>query len=144
MLDPHERVLLAEGKSIHLTDKVFDTLLLLIQNNGRLLTKDEMMTTLWEESFVEEGNLAKNISRLRKILNTDGSQLIETLPKRGYRFAAQVRQIDSGGVGRDPRTSGVWVPDAQRPTFPAIGNLRDCALPPRALGWQRLSASLQG
>lgn len=94
VLDPHERVLLADGKSIHLTDKVFDTLLLLIQNDGRLLTKDEMMTALWEESFVEEGNLAKNISRLRKILNTDGVQLIETLPKRGYRFAAQVTQID--------------------------------------------------
>jgi len=53
-----------------------------------------MMATLWEESFVEEGNLAKNISRLRKILNTDGLELIETLPKRGYRFQADIRQID--------------------------------------------------
>ncbi|MBA3599833.1 MAG: transcriptional regulator, partial [Acidobacteria bacterium] len=94
VLDPQERVLLAEGKPVHLTDKVFDTLLLLIENNGRLLTKDEMMTTLWEESFVEESNLAKNISRLRKILNADGASLIETLPKRGYRFRAEVKQID--------------------------------------------------
>lgn len=94
VLDPRERVLLSDGKSVHLSAKVFDTLLLLIENNGRLLTKDEMMTTLWEESFVEESNLAKNISRLRKILNTDGTELIETLPKRGYRFSAQVREID--------------------------------------------------
>ena len=94
VLDPQERVLLADGKSVHLTDKVFDTLLLLIEHNGRLLTKDEMMATLWEESFVEESNLAKNISRLRKILNTDGVELIETLPKRGYRFRADVKQID--------------------------------------------------
>lgn len=94
VLDPQERVLLADGKPVHLTDKVFDTLLLLIENNGRLLTKDEMMTTLWEESFVEEGNLAKNVSRLRKILNADGASLIETLPKRGYRFAADVRELD--------------------------------------------------
>ncbi|MDQ3132961.1 MAG: winged helix-turn-helix domain-containing protein, partial [Acidobacteriota bacterium] len=94
VLDPHERVLLADGKPVHLADKVFDTLLLLIQHNGRLLTKDEMMTTLWEESFVEESNLAKNISRLRKILNTDGFELIETLPKRGYRFRADVKEID--------------------------------------------------
>ncbi len=94
VLDPQERVLLADGKSVHLTDKVFDTLLLLIQHNGRLLTKDEMMSSLWEESFVEESNLAKNISRLRKILNTDGVELIETLPKRGYRFRADVRAID--------------------------------------------------
>lgn len=94
VLDPQERVLLADGKPVHLTDKVFDTLLLLIENRGRLLTKDEMMTSIWEESFVEESNLAKNISRLRKILNTDGVQLIETLPKRGYRFQAEVTQLD--------------------------------------------------
>ena len=94
VLDPQERVLLADGKSVHLTDKVFDTLLLFIEHNGRLLTKDEMMSSIWEESFVEESNLAKNISRLRKILNTDGVELIETLPKRGYRFRADVRKID--------------------------------------------------
>ena len=94
VLDPQERVLLADGKPVHLAEKVFDTLLLLIKNNERLLTKDEMMNSIWEESFVEESNLAKNISRLRKILNADGAQLIETLPKRGYRFRADVREID--------------------------------------------------
>ncbi len=94
ILDSRERILLGDGKPIHLTGKVFDTLLLLIEHNGRLLTKVEMMSALWEDSFVEESNLAKNISRLRKILNTDGVQLIETLPKLGYRFRADVRQID--------------------------------------------------
>lgn len=96
VLDPHERVLLAGGKPVHLTDKVFDTLLFLIKNNGRRLTKEEMMAAIWEDAFVEEGNLAKNISRLRKILNTDGASLIETLPKHGYRFLADVKQIDGG------------------------------------------------
>lgn len=91
ILDPQERVLLSAGEPTHLSDKVFDTLLLLVRHNGQLLTKDEMMTSIWEESFVEEFNLAKNISRLRKILNTDGGQLIETLPKRGYRFRAEKR-----------------------------------------------------
>jgi len=76
VLDPQERVLLDGGKPVHLTEKVFDTLLFLIENNGRLLTKEEMMSSIWEESFVEEGNLAKNISRLRKILNTDGAGLL--------------------------------------------------------------------
>ncbi len=94
VLDPNERILLADGKPIHLTDKVFDTLLLLIQHNGRLVTKDEMMSSIWDKSFVEEGNLAKNISRLRKILNVNGLSLIETLPRRGYRFAADVKEID--------------------------------------------------
>ena len=94
VLDPRERLLLADGKPVHLTDKVFDTLVVLIENNDRLVTKDEMMAAIWDESFVEESNLAKNISRLRRILNTDGTQLIETLPKRGYRFRADVKQID--------------------------------------------------
>ena len=95
VLDPEERVLFADGQPLHLTDKVFDTLLYLLQNSGRLLTKDEMMKALWAESFVEESNLAKNISRLRKILNTDDSPLIETLPRRGYRFLGDVKEIDA-------------------------------------------------
>jgi DNA-binding winged helix-turn-helix (wHTH) protein/tetratricopeptide (TPR) repeat protein len=94
VLDPQERVLLSAGRPVHLADKVFDTLLLLVRHHGRLLTKDEMMTALWSESFVEESNLAKNISRLRKVLNTDGAELIETLPKHGYRFQGDVRAID--------------------------------------------------
>lgn len=94
VVDPRERTLLVDGHPVHLADKVFDTLLLLIRHNGRLLSKDEMMSSLWEESFVEESNLAKNISRLRKILNTDGVELIETLPKRGYRFRSDVSEVD--------------------------------------------------
>ena len=70
VLDPHERVLFADGEPTHLSDKVFDTLLLLVRNNGQLLTKGEMMGSIWDESFVEESNLAKNITRLRKILDT--------------------------------------------------------------------------
>ncbi len=94
VLDPHERVLFADGTAIHLTDKVFEILLLFIRHNGRLLTKDEMMASIWEESFVEESNLARNVSRLRKILNTGDGQLIETLPRRGYRFLANVKEIN--------------------------------------------------
>jgi len=94
VLDPHERLLFSNGEPAHLTDKVFDTLLLLVRHNGQLLTKDQMLTSIWEESFVEEGNLAKTISRLRKILNTDGVELIETLPRRGYRFRAEIRQVE--------------------------------------------------
>jgi len=92
VLYPHERVLFVDGNPVHLADKVFDTLLVLIQNNGKLLTKGEMMASIWEESFVEEGNLAKNVSRLRKILNTGDTQMIETMPRRGYRFRADVRE----------------------------------------------------
>ena len=92
LLDPNERTFFADGIPVHLPAKEFDTLLLLVEHNGHALTKEEMMTAIWQDSFVEESNLAKQISRLRKILNTNGEQFIETLPKHGYRFSADLRR----------------------------------------------------
>jgi len=76
-----------------LTPKVFDTLLLFAENSNLLLTKDEMIRRLWPDSFVEESNLAQNVSILRRALGEqpDGKSYIETVPKRGYRFTAEVR-----------------------------------------------------
>lgn len=91
MLDPPGKTLYLDGQPIHLPAKEFDTLLMLVQNNGRALSKDDLLAAIWGETFVEEGNLAKQISRLRKILNTDGAEFIETIPKHGYRFYAEVR-----------------------------------------------------
>src|SRR5262245_9436447 len=91
VLDPDGKNLFSEGKPIHLPAKEFETLLLLVENNHKALSKDEMMEAIWQDTFVEESNLAKQISRLRKILNTDGEQFIETLPKHGYRFSADLR-----------------------------------------------------
>lgn len=93
VLDPQEKTLFADGKAIHLPAKEFETLLLLVENNGKALSKEEMMKAVWHDAFVEESNLAKQISRLRKLLNTNGQQYIETLPKHGYRFSANVNQI---------------------------------------------------
>lgn len=92
LLDPNERTFFANGIPVHLPAKEFETLLLLVEHNGHALTKEEMMTAIWQDSFVEESNLAKQISRLRKILNTNGEQFIETLPKHGYRFSADLRR----------------------------------------------------
>lgn len=92
-LDPQEKTLFVEGVPVHLPAKEFETLLLLVENNGKALSKDEMMTAIWRDAFVEETNLVKQISRLRKLLNVDGEKLIETLPKHGYRFTADVNQI---------------------------------------------------
>ena len=91
VLDPKGKTLFSDGKPIHLPAKEFETLLLLVENNRKALSKEEMMGALWRDSFVEESNLAKQISRLRKILNSDGEQFIETLPKHGYRFSADLR-----------------------------------------------------
>ncbi|MFN2392038.1 MAG: winged helix-turn-helix domain-containing tetratricopeptide repeat protein, partial [Pyrinomonadaceae bacterium] len=93
VLDPQEKTLFADGKAIHLPAKEFETLLLLVENNGKALSKDEMMQAIWEDAFVEETNLAKQISRLRKLFNASGEEFIETLPKHGYRFSADVNHI---------------------------------------------------
>jgi Tol biopolymer transport system component/DNA-binding winged helix-turn-helix (wHTH) protein len=92
VLDPNERTLFADGVPIHLPAKEFDTLLLLVEHNGHALAKEEMMSAIWRDSFVEESNLAKQISKLRRIFNTKGDALIETLPKHGYRFTADLRR----------------------------------------------------
>ena len=93
VLDPREKTLFAEGHPVRLPAKEFETLLLLVENNGRALSKEEMMAALWQDAFVEESNLARQISRLRKVLDSAGEQFIETLPKHGYRFSAEVSQI---------------------------------------------------
>ena len=91
-LDPHERVLLRNGEMVQLTPKAFETLLVLIENSNRVLEKEELMKRIWPDTFVEEANLAVNISLLRKTLGErpGGGQYIETVPRRGYRFVASV------------------------------------------------------
>jgi len=87
-VDGHERLLFKADREIPLTPKVFDTLLALIENSSHVLTKKELMQKVWPDRFVEENNLAQNISLLRKAL---GESFIQTIPKRGYRFVADVR-----------------------------------------------------
>jgi len=91
-LEPSERKLLRGNKIVVLTPKAFDTLVLLVRNNGHLLQKDELITMLWPDSFVEEGSLSNNIFLLRKALGEDPAY-IETVPRRGYRFVGAVRQL---------------------------------------------------
>src|SRR4030095_12208763 len=93
-IDVSERLLSREGQNVPLTPKAFDTLLVLVENRGHLLEKDELMQKLWPNTFVEEANLTNNISQLRKALGEDasGHRYIETVPKRGYRFGASVKR----------------------------------------------------
>jgi len=91
-LDPSERSLLRGREVIPLTPKAFDTLCVLIENSGRLVTKAQLLDKVWPETYVEEKTLAQNIFTLRKALGTDseGRNYIETVPKQGYRFSANV------------------------------------------------------
>ena len=95
-LDVRERVLRRDGQPVQLTPKAFDTLLVLVEHSGHVVAKGEMIERIWPDSFVEEGNLAFNISVLRKTLagGSREAQFIETVPKRGYRFTARVREFD--------------------------------------------------
>jgi DNA-binding winged helix-turn-helix (wHTH) protein/TolB-like protein/Tfp pilus assembly protein PilF len=92
-LDPAERALLRDGQPVSLTPKAFDALLLFVQHSNHLLSKEELLSKLWPDSFVEESNLAQNVSMIRKALGErlEGGQYIETVPKRGYRFIAEVK-----------------------------------------------------
>ena len=97
-IDPNKRVLFRNDEVIPLTAKVFDTLLVLVQNRGRLLPKDELMKLLWPDTFVEEGNLSVNISVLRKALEEtpNDHRYILTVPGRGYKFIAEVKENSNG------------------------------------------------
>jgi TolB-like protein/DNA-binding winged helix-turn-helix (wHTH) protein/Tfp pilus assembly protein PilF len=102
-LDATEHLLLRDGEAVPLTPKAFDLLLALVERHGHLLEKEELLKKVWPETFVEEANLASNISQLRKALGDgeNGRRYIETAPKRGYRFVASVREIVGEGAGPD-------------------------------------------
>jgi len=94
-LDLTEKVLLRDGKFIPITPKVFETLCVLVEGAGHTIKKDELMQRIWQDRFVEESNLTFNIKMLRKALGDDASNptFIETVPRRGYRFIAEVKEI---------------------------------------------------
>lgn len=94
-IDLGERILFDKGKPVPLTPKVFEILVTLIERRGHTVEKKELMEHVWADSFVEEGNLNRNVSTLRKALGDDAHnpRFIKTVPKRGYRFDHDVRQI---------------------------------------------------
>ena len=94
-LDATRRLVTRGNQTLPLTSKVFDTLLVLVRNRDRVLVKDELMKMLWPDSFVEEVNLAQNVSALRKVLGeTPGQNLyIATIPGVGCRFVGEVRNL---------------------------------------------------
>jgi DNA-binding winged helix-turn-helix (wHTH) protein/TolB-like protein len=96
-LDAVERLLVRDGSTIALTPKAFETLLVLVEHSPEVVDKDELMETVWPDSFVEESNLAQNVSALRRKLGErpDGGQYIETIPRRGYRLGVEARSVSA-------------------------------------------------
>lgn len=117
-LDTEERLLLRDGEVVPLTPKAFDVLLALVEQPGHLLEKETLLKTVWPDSFVEENNLADNISKLRKALGENGQKFIETIPKRGYRFVAEVRETKQEAPVSDKDLSDGNLNDTNLPTMP--------------------------
>jgi DNA-binding winged helix-turn-helix (wHTH) protein/Tol biopolymer transport system component len=97
-LEPAKRRLLRDGEPLPLTPKAFDTLLLLVQNRERVMEKEEVLRLVWPDAVVEESNLAQNVFTLRKALGDtpEGARFIATVPRRGYRFVADVHETANG------------------------------------------------
>jgi DNA-binding winged helix-turn-helix (wHTH) protein/TolB-like protein/Tfp pilus assembly protein PilF len=93
-LDLDGKRLLRDGQTVSLQPKVFDMLVFFVENHGALVSRDELMKAIWKDTFVEESNLRFCLHALRKALgkNADGKDFVETIPKRGYRFIAQVSE----------------------------------------------------
>lgn len=91
-LDSNRNILTASGEQVPLTYKALQTLLVLVENQGRIVTKNELLDRVWRDTFVEENSLTRNISVLRKVLGEtpNSNKFIETVPRRGYRFIAEV------------------------------------------------------
>jgi len=99
-LNPADRLLRRDAEIVALTPKCFDLLWKLVEKRGHLVEKDELMKAIWPDSFVEEGNFTQNISLLRRALgeNSEQPQYIETVPRHGCRFVADVREVREGEV----------------------------------------------
>src|SRR5262245_6689254 len=112
-LDAARRLLYRDGQTVPLAPKVVDTLLVLVENAGSVVHKETLLRRVWPDTFVDENNLAQNISVLRRALENDGSR-IETVPKRGYRLVTQVRTPEPAVIPTpqaEPASSGraKWV-----------------------------------
>ena len=131
-LDAAERQLFDGERSIQLPPKAFDTLLMLVTNAGRVLAKERMLAEIWEGSFVEENNLAQNISLLRKILHeTKGYKLIETVPKFGYRFVADVDTVGQTEEVIEQTRARVYIDDGSE-TTPSLRSVAVSSLATRS------------
>jgi Tol biopolymer transport system component/DNA-binding winged helix-turn-helix (wHTH) protein len=123
-LDADQKVLLRNGTPVPLAPKIFDTLLILVENASRIVEKDALMNRLWPDTFVEEANLTFNIQQLRKALGDNARKplFIETVARRGYRFIAEMgaasdteNSVQDNGSEAEKKLIGVDIGSLSRP-----------------------------
>ncbi len=129
-LDAGKRLLTdGSGATVPLMPKVFDTLVFLVENAGRVVSKDELLSEIWADTIVEENNLTQNISSLRRVLGEKPGEhkFISTIPGKGYKFVATVTRCDPDprelGDKNTARASSVVDPEGSLGnTSPMVGN----------------------
>ena len=150
-LETNERILLREGQHVPLTPKAFETLLALVESGGHILDKGDLLKKVWPDTFVEEVSLAKKVSILRKVLGEDvDHHYIETIPRRGYRFVADVREVwqeepatigphVGNGMEHEQETAGAGPDEGLKAPLSSIAPNHASSIRPRALtgrwGW---------
>ena len=113
-LDREAHVLVSGDKIVALEPKAVEVLLILVENHGELVARQDLIGAVWPDTFVEESNLSSNISILRRQLGAtpDGGSYIQTIPKRGYRFVAAVKEVQNQPSTlpseQDVRPGAVW------------------------------------
>ena len=109
-LDAQSGMLFREGERVALSPKVAELLVALVEAEGSVLTREQLLQQVWPDTVIEEGGLSSHISMLRKALRMgpNGQDFIETLPKRGYRFAAPLSGLDSRHREAGPRGPCSW------------------------------------
>lgn len=117
-LDGAQRRLLHHGRPVQLKSKMFDLLLFLVENRGQLVEKDDLMREIWPDTIVEENNITVSMSILRKRLGEDrgGREFIETVPRRGYRFVAEVKETSHDATATGIATEAVFGESSPRET----------------------------
>ena len=134
-LDTRERAIESAGRPLSIAPKALDLLIVLVENCGRIVDKQELMTKVWPDTFVEDNNLAFNISVLRKLFGESGAspRYIETIPKRGYRFIADVVRVPDELSAMNGSPAPVVAPAYVAEPPPA---------PPRSAQWRILAGAL--
>lgn len=128
-LDPLKRLLLRNGAAVSITPKAFDLLLALVESNGEVVSKDDLMKRIWPDSFVEDGNLTYNISVLRRALGEKANEhhYIVTVPGRGYRFVARLSEVRDADrePGEDQNGSSAILEDTFKSGSNGAGSARN-------------------
>src|SRR5690242_9707660 len=113
-LDPERGTILNADRVVKLRPKVYDALLYILENRGRLIAKEELIHALWPDAFVTEDSLVQCMVELRRALDDRAQEIVKTAPRRGYVFTATVRTEENGASGGSPAR-----PNAPKGTAPA-------------------------